>query len=141
MAQVIQNVAGDLGVQGKDFGQGGFIPVTFEYTAASVDKVFFVADRSYRVKGIRGRVMVAGNDAGAVTGVIKKAASGTAIGSGTALHSGSFNLKGTADTNQVLTLSTTSSDLDLAAGDALLIDFTGTLTLATGAITVYLNPK
>jgi hypothetical protein len=131
---------GSWGLEGVDRGDGGFIPVSIEYLAASVDKVAFVADRQYRVKGIRGRVEVAGTDGGAVTAVIKKAASGTAITSGTALHSSTFNLKGTAATNQTLTLSTTSSDLDIPAGTAIGIDFTGTLTSATGVVTVFLAP-
>jgi hypothetical protein len=92
------------------------------------------------VQGIVGRVTVAGTDSGSVTAVVRKVSSGTAIASGTALHSGSFNLKGTADTNQTLTLSTTPSDLIVEAGQALAIDFTGTLTSATGVISVFLNP-
>jgi len=119
----------------------GFVSVDIEYNASSVDKECFVAQRAYRVVGIAGRVTAAGTDAGAVTAAIKKAASGTAISSGTALHSGTFNLKGTANTNQSLTLSTTSSDLDIAAGNAIGIDFTGTLTTATGVISVLLAPK
>lgn len=136
-----QNPEGSLGLQGADLGEGGFLPVTAEWNASSVDKVFFVADRAYRVHGIRARVTVAGTDGSAVTAAVVKAASGTAIGSGTALHSGTVDLKGTANTNQTLTLSTTSSDLDLAAGDCLAVDFTGTLTAATGAVTVSLAPK
>ena len=136
-----QNADGSMGLTGTDAGEGGFIPVSIEYTASSVDKTSFVADRAMRVIGIRGRVEAAGTDAGAVTAAVKKAASGTAIASGTALHSGTFNLKGTAATNQTLTLSTTTTDLDLAAGDSIGVDFTGTLTAATGVITVFLAPK
>lgn len=141
MPNIKQNPDGSLGLQGTDLGDGGFVPINIEYNASSVDKVAFVADRAYRVKGIRGRVTVAGTDAGAVTATIRKAASGTAIASGTALHSGTFDLKGTADTNQTLTLSTTDTDLDIAAGDCIAIDFTGTLTAATGAVTVTLAVK
>jgi hypothetical protein len=119
----------------------GFVNVNGEYNASSVDKVVFVAQRAYRVVGLVGRVTVAGTDGGAVTATLRKVASGTAISSGTALHSGTFNLKGTADTNQSLTLSTTSSDLDIAAGTALAIDFTGTLTSATGVFSFALVPK
>lgn len=133
---------GSMGLEGVDGGDGGFLTASVEYDAASVDKTFFVAvGRSYRVKGIVGRVTVAGTDGGAVTLVVRKVPSGTAITSGTALHSSTFNLKGTADTNQTLTLSTTSTDLDIAAGNALALDFTGTLTSATGVISVLLAPK
>jgi hypothetical protein len=132
---------GSMGIQGKDLGAGGFIPVTCEYNASSVDKTFFVADRAYRIVGIRGIPDVAGTDGGAVTATIRKAASAVALASGTAVHSGTYNLKGTVITNQTLTLSTTAGALDIAAGDRLCIDFTGTLTSATGAITVSLAVK
>jgi hypothetical protein len=132
---------GYMGLVGEDSGDGPFVFATAEYNASSVDKTFLVAPRALRVVGITGRVTVAGTDGGSVTATLRKVASGTAITSGTALHSGTFNLKGTADTNQTLTLSTASTDLDVAAGAALAIDFTGTLTSATGAVTVALCLK
>lgn len=135
-----QNADGSAGLQGKDLDDGGFEIVNMIYDANSVDRAYFVATRAYVVKGIVGRPTVAGTDAGAVTAVIKKAASGTAISSGTALHSSTYNLKGTAHTNQTLTLSTTASDLEIPAGTAIGLDFTGTLTAAVGAVTVCLAP-
>ena len=139
MPNIIQN-GKDIDLRGTDNADLGFVPVNIVYNASSVDKTDFVANRAYRVKSITGRVEVAGTDGSAVTAVIKKAASGTAIASGTALHSSTFNLKGTAATNQALTLSTTDTDLDIPAGTAIGIDFTGTLTSATGVITVSLAP-
>lgn len=141
MPSLKQNPDGSLGIQGSQLDDGGFIQVSIEWLASSVDKVSFVADRPYRVKGIRARVEVAGTDASAVTAAIVKAASATAVASGTALHSGTVNLKGTAATNQTITLSTTSTDLDIAAGDAIGVNFTGVLTAATGVATVTLAPK
>lgn len=129
-----------MGMRGADGGAGPFMAASGEYNASSVDKVVYVAQRSVRVDSIIGRVTVAGTDGSAVTATVRKVPSGTAITSGTALHSSTFNLKGTADTNQTLTLSTTASDLLLAAGDAIALDFTGTLTSATGVITVGLSP-
>lgn len=140
MPQLKQNADMSMGIQGTDGDDGGFVPVNIEYNASSVDKVSFVATRRYIVKAITGRPTIAGTDGGAVTAVIKKAATTTAITSGTALHSSTFNLKGTADTIQVLTLSATSSDLEIPAGTAIGIDFTGTLTSATGVVTVMLAP-
>lgn len=141
MPQLRQNGDGSMGIEGTDTGvQGGFVAVQIEYNASSVDKVSFVAGRKYVVQAIYGRVEVAGTDGGAVTAVIKKTASGTAIASGTALHASTFNLKGTAATNQVLTLSTTSGVTTIAQGNAIGIDFTGTLTSATGTVTVLLAP-
>jgi hypothetical protein len=135
-----QNADGSAGLQGKDLDDGGFCVVDFNYNASSVDSTMFVASRAYVVKAIIGRPDVAGNDAGAVTATIRKAASGTAIASGTALHSGSMNLKGTAATNQSLTLSTTAGVLEIPAGTAICVDFTGTMTAAVGHISVILAP-
>lgn len=139
MPQMKQIGDGSFGIEGKDGGDGGFVPVTLNYLASTVDSTMFVADRAYVVKAIRGRVDVAGTG-GACTAQIRKVPSGTAITSGTALHTGSFNLVGTANAGQTLTLSTTASDLLLAAGDAIAFDLTGTATSAVGNITVTLNP-
>lgn len=121
-------------------GAAGLCPVTFVYSAPD-DQVYFVAARPFRVVSIIVRPLVVGSDGGSVTATMKKAASGTAIASGTALHSGSADLKGTVNTNQSLTLSTTSSDLDIATGTAIGIDVTGTTTAARGVVTVLLNPQ
>jgi hypothetical protein len=130
-------MTGDLTMSGT----AGIITANFMWDANSVDRCFFTAPRAMRVLGITARPQVAGNDASAVTAVVKKAASATAITAGTALHSGSIDLRGTAGTNQVLTLSTTSTDLDIASGTSIGVDFTGTLTAAVGHLTVYLQPK
>jgi hypothetical protein len=115
------------------------IASTFTWDANSVDAVFFTATREYRVVGIRARIEVAGTDGSAVTATVKKAPSATSIASGTALHSGTIDLKGAASTNQTITLSTTTTDLDIAVGTSIGIDFTGTLTSAVGTVTVYLQ--
>lgn len=140
--QLKENADGSLGMEGTNKGDAnsGVVFVDIEYNASSVSKSSFVANRAYRVKSIIGRVEVAGTDAGTVTATAAKVASGTAIASGTALHSGTMNLKGTAATNQTLTLSTTSSDLTINQGDAIGVIFAGTLTAATGVITIALNP-
>lgn len=135
-----QDGDGSAGLVGLDGGAGAFVPIEIEYLATSVDKVSFVATRSYIVKAITLRPTIAGTDGSAVTVTIKKAASGTAITAGTALHSGTGDLKGTADTVQNLTLSTTASDLLIPAGTAIGLDFGGTLTAATGVVAVALCP-
>ena len=139
MPQIKQNGDSSLGIEGSAGGNGGFVPVTISYNVPAADITFFVADRPYVVQGIRGRVDVAGTG-GACTATIRKVPSGTALASGTALHSSTYNLVGTAATMQSLTLSTTASDLLLAAGDCIAFDLTGTATSAVGAITVTLNP-
>lgn len=142
MVNLVQTALGDFELEGVN-GQGyGWIPATITYHPSSnATNVAFVAQRAMRVKGIVGRVQAAGTDAGAVTATVYKAPSGTAIASGTALHSGTYNLKGTASTIQTLTLSTTSSDLDIAAGDTIGIILTGVLTAATGGISVHMTPR
>lgn len=117
------------------------VPVSFVYgEALALDAAIFVAPRAFRVKNIQCRPLVVGSDGGAVTCVIRKAPSGTAAASGTSLHaSGSFDLKGTINTNQTAVLVETD-DRMIAAGDALCIDVTGILTAARGVITVTLQP-
>lgn len=116
-----------------------FVAASINYDANTPDRTFFVADRAYIIKSIRGRVDVAGTG-GACTAQIRKTASGTAPASGTVVHTSSFNLVGTANSNQTLTLSSTASDLLMAAGDALSYDLTGTATSAVGNITVLMSP-
>lgn len=114
------------------------MPVTLPWNPNSTDAAMFVATRPWRVIQATARVEVAGTDGSAVTAVVKKVASGTAIGSGTAIHSGSVNLKGTAATNQALTV--TPADAAISAGTAIGLDFTGTLTSAVGFVTLGLIP-
>lgn len=139
MPNIKQLADSSLGIEGSAQGDGGFIPVTLLYLATTVDCTLFTADRPYVVKAIRGRVDVAGTG-GACTATIRKVPSATAITSGTALHTGSFNLVGTVNTQQALTLSNTASDLLLATGDSIAYDLTGTATSAVGSISVTLNP-
>jgi len=113
----------------------------FDAVGLAVDTPFFVADRTYVVASIQLRLEVAGSAGGAVTCQIRKAPSGTAIASGTLLHSGTGNLKGTAATNQTLTLSTVDSDVNIPSGTCIGFDLTGVSTAAKGCVTVLLIPK
>ena len=129
-----------MGLQGVNYGSGEFLKANFVFGPSSVNTPFFVASRSLRVKAINVRVEAAGTDVGAVTAIIRKAASGTALTAGTALHTGTLNLKGTAATNQPLTLSATDSDLTIAPGTCIAINFTGVLTAASGCVTIIFCP-
>lgn len=124
----------------SDFEGPRLVAASINYNANTPDCTFFVADRAYIIKSIRGRVDVAGSG-GACTAQIRKTPSGTAPASGSVVHTSSYNLVGTANANQSLTLSSTASDLALAAGDALSYDLTGTATSAVGNITVLLSTK
>lgn len=140
--QVKESLHGDFTIEGyyKTTTAHGFVNASSEYLATSVSKRFFVANRKYRVKAANLTITVAGTDSGAVTADIYKVPSGTAIASGTSILSGTVSLKGTADTNNVLTLTTTTSVLDMDKGDALAVVFSGTMTAATGVASVSLTP-
>ena len=140
MPSLKQNPDGSMGIQGSDADNGGFVAVSIEYNASSIDMVAFVATRKYVVQGISGRPTIAGTNGSAVTAQVKKMTGVVAITAGTSLMSSTFDLKGTADTVQSLALSATPADLEIPAGTAIGIDFTGTLTSATGVVTVTLAP-
>ena len=140
-----QNADASGGLQGTGMGDGEFVVVTMPYSAIMNTSGAFLnilgpaMSRRMIVKSIIGVPNTAASNA--VTATVYKAASGTAIGSGTALHSGTFNLQGTAATNQTLTLSTTKSDLDVAAGSRIGMVISGAPGAAgVGTITVTLAP-
>ena len=136
-----QNPDGSLRLVGADGTTlSGFQITANPYVATSVDMTVFTASRACVVTGLTGRVDTAGTDASAVTAQVRKVPSGTALTGGTVLHTGTYTLKGTANANQVLTLSTTEGALRLAAGDSVVVDFTGVLTAAAGCISVTLAP-
>ena len=141
---LIPGAATGTGTPGEvqiNFSNAGFIPVSFNYLSTSIDTSFFVASRAYRVKSIILRVETVGTNGLAVTANIKKAASGTAINAGGAVSlAAPFDLKAGANTNQTGVLSAAPADLEIAAGTAIGIDFTGVLTAASGTVTVTLAP-
>lgn len=134
---VIQNSDGSVGFSGSQSGPTEFTYDARSWGPTSTASPGFVASRPYQVKSIIARVEVAGTDAGAVTAVVYMAPSGTALSAGTALHTGTINLKGTAATNQVLTLGTTTL---IPTGAAVGIVYTGVLTSATGGVTIGMCP-
>ncbi len=119
----------------------GFLSINYSYgDALAIDAAFFVADRQYVVQSILVRPLVAGTDGGAVTAQIRKAPTGTAPASGTVLHSGTANLKGTIHTNQTLTLVAGLATLTINNGNALVFNPTGVTTAARGLVSVLLLP-
>lgn len=109
-------------------------------TALNYSAPFFIANRPYQVVGVTERHEVAGSDMGAVTLMVKKVPSGTAPASGSDVLYGPINLKATANTNQSGSLSRVFGHLTLAAGDALALITTGTLTALQG-VTVSIDLK
>jgi hypothetical protein len=102
--------------------------------AAVVDTVFHVHNRPTTVKKISMLHSVVGSDGGAVTAHIEKNDGTDAPGSGTTIQSGTFNLKGTVNTVQNATLTSTAADLAFVAGDRFACDITGTATAVAGLI-------
>ena len=102
------------------------------------DQAFFLATRAYQVVAISEIHATAGNDAGAVNLQVTKDTSTDAPGAGTDLltdnSNAGFDLKGAANTVQNGTLHGTVSNLQLAAGDRLSVDFAGTLTSLAGVL-------
>jgi hypothetical protein len=125
-----------LGAVDSSYCQNSF-PIN--YIATLVTQPVFVAMRRSVVVDIRGRVIVAGTG-GACTISFYKAPSGTALASGTLLHTGSYNLVGTVDANQVMTLAANLDSLTLNVGDCVGYVLTGTATSAVGSVTVTIEP-
>lgn len=115
------------------------VPDTAAATAANYG-YFFVADRPYEIISITERHKTAGTDGGAVTLQVEKIPTGTAKSSGTDLLATAINLKGTADTTQYGTLTTTKTALILKRGDSIGLETSGTLTsVADVCVTIILR--
>src|SRR5574337_717992 len=140
-----QNADSSAGLQGTDLDNGAFVTIVMPWSAITNTSGAFLT-----VSGpvLKRRMIVHGishvNDTAAtnaVTATVKAAASGTALGSGTTLHSGTANLQAAAATPVALTLSTTPSDLDIAAGSRIGFVISGAPGAAgVGSFTVTLCP-
>lgn len=113
--------------------------IDLAYIATLVTQAIWVAPWPCIVTRIMGRPRVAGSG-GACSLSFYKAASGVAVGSGTLLHSGTYDMVGTADINQELTLVANRDSLVLKEGDSIGYVLTGTATSAVGAVTVIVEP-
>lgn len=120
---------------------GTSLVVTTELLAASVDKWVFVADRAYQVVAIKEIHSVVGGSAAAVRPrkVTDTSAPGAAASATVKELCASLDLTTTANTLVSGTLSATASDLQLAAGNAIGLDFSGTLTGLVGSLTIVLK--
>lgn len=113
--------------------------------ADNVDQAFFVVDRAYQLVAAYEIHATAGTDGSAVNVQIVKDTGTNAPGAGTDLLTNNtnagFNLKGTINTLQTGTLTSTVADLQLAAGDRLSLDYAGvTTSLAGVSFTIVLRP-
>jgi hypothetical protein len=135
--QLKQGADGGLGLEGKDSGVGTMVLGTINYNVpvATTTALIFYASRAYVLDAIVGRTFVAGTG-GAATVSFYLAPSGTAPAAGTVLHSGTFNMVGTINTDQTLTLTTTA----IPAGSGVYAVYTGTATSAIGGVSVQGRP-
>lgn len=114
------------------------IVITTVLAAVDVSKTIFNADAAYQVVSIKVAWGVAGGAAATLTP--EKLTGTTAPGSGTAMISSPIDLTATANTVVTGTLSSTTSDLQLAAGDRLGVKLAGVLTGLVGcAVTIILK--
>lgn len=138
-------------IKGSGSGNTGWNPeatslaLSYNFTASSGDGWLFVADRPYQVISLKEVHQTAGTDGGAVTLGVRKVTNvsdpGAAAGANVKeFLTADFDLKSTANTTVTGTLTATTADLQLATGDKIGLNFTGTKTsLAGGALTVELR--
>lgn len=97
----------------------------FPELTEALDHYIFIADNDYRVAQLLEVHETAEATATTHTATVKKT-SGGAISAGTNVGTSGFNLMGAADTVQSDTPSATDASVELAAGDALGVDFAST---------------
>ena len=114
-------------------------PFVWNAVNLALSTCFFNAMMPCQVIAIGWRVDVAGLNIGSVSAVVRKVASSQSVSSGIVLHTGVLDLKVSAGSSGLLTLSTTASDLLLATGDSLGFHLTGISTAAQGCVTVLLQ--
>jgi hypothetical protein len=121
-------------------GKGDFA-IYRSVTGGVADQAFFIANQPMKIAGIYYAHSTAGTDGGAVTAQITKDTSTNAPGAGTDLLTAAFNCKSTINVVQTGSLTATTADLWLAAGDRVAIDFAGTTTALAGVVVVVVFEK
>ena len=116
--------------------------LTVPLTASAVDVDVFQADRAYKVVAIRESHSVVGGAAAAVRPrkITDTSAPGAAAGANVKeLTTANVDLTAAINTVVSPALSATASDLVLAAGNRIALDFSGTLTGLVGNLTIVLE--
>jgi hypothetical protein len=112
-----------------------YLEATFYGASSIADVQFWAAPVKCQVVAVREVHAVAGDDAGAVTGTVRRCQGTEAATAGDDLLGATkINLKGTALTEQTPALTSTTANLTLDAGDRLSLDVTGTTTTLAGVI-------
>ena len=109
------------------------LPGTMSAAAGNYGE-FFIALSKCVVRKISEVHVVKGSHGSAVTLQVERLQSTESSGSGDNLLTTAFNLKGTAETVQNGTLTTTVANLVLSAGDRLNLVDSGTLTAVDGVV-------
>ena len=118
------------------------VTISVELLAASVDKWVFIANRAYEVVSIEEVHSVVGGASAAVKArkVLNVSAPGASAGANVVeFATAAFDLTAAVNTVQTATLSATASDYQLADGDKIGLDFSGTLTGLVGVLTITLK--
>lgn len=121
---------------------GTTVTISVPISAASVDSWVFIADRAYEVVSIEEIHSVVGSTNAAVK--LRKVTDTSAPGAAASstvkeLATAGFDLTATVNTTQTATLSETASDYQLADGNKIGMDFSGTLTNLVGVVTIALK--
>jgi hypothetical protein len=112
-----------------------YLEATFYGASSIADVQFWAAPVKCQVVAVREVHAVAGDDAGAVTGTVRRCQGTEAATAGDdLLGTTKINLKGTALTEQTPALTSTTANLTLDAGNRLSLDVTGTTTTLAGVI-------
>lgn len=112
-----------------------------DYQVSSIaDKVIGIVPVKSELVAVKEVHGTAGSDGSAVTLAVERLQGTETSGNGDQVATG-INLKGTANTTQTATLTTTASNLVFAAGDRVGINVTGTTTaVATMNVVCYFRP-
>jgi hypothetical protein len=114
-------------------------PLCFEFISTVVTQNLYIARFPQIVTDICG-VMTTAGTGGACTFSFYKCTGTQTPAQGVLLHIGTFNLVGTINTVQNLTLTTTPANLQINVGDRLAVVLTGTATSAVGMIEITVEP-
>ena len=114
------------------------IPSGVINTSNSADRYIFTANANYMVVNIMFQQSAIENTGNSTTLTIRKVPNGTVISSGLDLLSSDVNIKTGVTANTVLSpaLTSTTSSLQLTAGDSLALDVVNTVTEYYGCVTI-----
>jgi hypothetical protein len=110
-------------------------------TNNDIDRFIWTADAAYKVTKIVFQQSTIENTSANTTLMVSKVPNGTVISSGLPLLANAVNLKTNLSANTILaaSLSSTASNLQLATGDSLALDFTNSVTEYVGCVTITLT--